>query len=114
MSTQQAREAKIFLRPVDLGMLQLFVDAALLEGTCDFSLRNLVLTDLPAIAVSKYTYTQGYLNRNSIEIMEFISYRGKRAREFFQYLQTWLCLIILLVCFIYLKCLERWALFVCF
>ena len=101
MSTKQAheqRQAKILLRPMHLvGMLQLSLDAALLEGTCDFILKNLFLTDLPAAAASKYTLTQGSLNKNSIEIMKVISYRGKMWEIFFQCLQIWGFLNILTV-----------------
>lgn len=47
---------KPLLCPVGfVGMLQLFLAAALLESTSDFSLRDLLLMDLPAVAVSSHT-----------------------------------------------------------
>lgn len=71
MSTKQAREpqwAKILLRPTHLvGMLRLSLDAALPQGTPPCSSENLLLTDLPAGAASKYTRTQGSLNKKSIK-----------------------------------------------
>lgn len=77
MSAKQQFQAKPLLCPMGLvGMLQLSLDAALLESTWDFSLRNLLLTDLPA---SKFTHNQGPLNKNAIKSMDLISC----GRQFF-------------------------------
>lgn len=59
------------------------LDAALLEGTCNFSLWKSFLTDLPAVAASKYARTEGSLNKGSIKVMKLISHRGKWRRSFF-------------------------------
>lgn len=75
----------------------LSLDAALLESSGNFSLRNLLLMDLPAITASEFTYPQGLSTKMVPRSWNSFHVGGSSS----QCLQTWV-----------ISCFVLWAFFI--